>query len=135
MIRVTPPRDFYFDGLADQQSLQVVVAEGIDVTGFDLLDLLVRVHADAAIPNGASIEVAVLSDGHTLDDPSRDFFTNPIGVVIFDSNSVPAAGTLRLERVDPPLGSMLAVRVKGSRDQTGGNIRARLSVDLVMKTS
>ncbi|MBX3271504.1 MAG: hypothetical protein KF729_14660 [Sandaracinaceae bacterium] len=105
------------------------------MSGYDHLDLLVQVHEDASIPTGASIEVAVLSDGHTPDGPSRDFFSDPIGVIVFDDSAVPDAGTLRLERVDPPLGSMLAVRVAGARAQTTGNIRIRLSIDLVMKTS
>jgi len=138
-IRVCPPRDFNFGGLGDSDFQEIIIAERIDASQFDQLDLCVRVHEDSLIPENGTIQVFVLSDGFTTDDPSEDFYSDPLGQgITFTGNSNgagPLEGTFELENVTTDLGAMVAVRVKGTQPGTAGtNFTARLSIDLALKT-
>jgi len=138
-IRVCPPRDFDFGGLGNSGEEEILIAERIDASQYDQLDLMVRVHDNSAIPSGGKIEVLVVSDGFTTDDPSEDFFSAALsnGVQFNgDGNGFgPTAGTFELDEITSDLGAMVAVRVKGTQPATAvTNFTARLSIDLALKT-
>ncbi|MCB9593988.1 MAG: hypothetical protein H6719_14740 [Sandaracinaceae bacterium] len=133
MVRVSPPRDFVFDQLTAGQSQTLTVMERIDCTGYDKVDLLVRVHEDSTITTNGAVAVQLVSDGFTQDDPSQDFFSTVLGgqaPIVFGEGSVDA-GTFEVATVSSELGSRVAVQVVG----TGGSgaVTLRLSIDLVLK--
>lgn len=131
-IRVCPPRDFDFDDLGNLDTQDIVVGERIDCSQYDQVDVMVRVHTAGSIPASASIAVVLLSDGFTTDDPSQDFF-DEIGTVVLDS-SLDDAGDFVVSTFSSGLGSMLAVKVRGTAPSPASTLNARLSIDLVLKT-
>lgn len=138
VIRVCPPRDFDFTELGDAGTQTIRVAERIDCSQYQALDLVVRVHTDASIASGCSIGVYALSDGFTTDDPSQDFFTTlvPAGqtFIVFTNSSLPAAGHLAVATYTSALGAMAGVAVVGAQpDPAGEALSARLSIDLVLR--
>jgi len=130
-IRVCPPRDFTFTDLGTEDTQTITIAERIDSSQYDELDLMVRVHTAATI--ASAITVQVVSDGFTTDDPATEFFSTPIGSVELQGS--PAAGTLRVQNIASKLGAMVAVQVVGEQAVTPGTTTARLSIDLALKTS
>ena len=130
VVRVCPPRDFDFSNLSTGTET-VVVAERIDASQYDTIDVIVRVHTDSTISSG-SIAVQVVSDGYTTDDPSVDFFSDTIGQGTTLSGSL-SAGDMSVESLTSSdgIGAMVAVRVVGS---AGSGVTARLSIDLAMKS-
>ncbi len=130
-IRVCPPRDFDFSGLAASQEEIVTVGERIDVSQYDELDLIVRLH-EGTLPTPGVLTVRVVSDGFTPDDPSVDFFGAPVGDVTFDDE--PTAPTLRVTSISSGLGAMIAVQVVGTQAASPVTISARVSIDVALKT-
>jgi len=130
-IRVCPPRDFDFSDLGSNDEQTITIAERLDASQFDELDLMVRVHTAATI--ASAITVQVVSDGFTTDDPATEFFSDPIGSVSLNGNQ--NAGTLSISNISSKLGAMVAVQVKGTQAGSPATNSARLSIDLAMKTS
>jgi len=134
VVRVCPPRDFDFSDVTDQSSDTVIVEERIDAAMYDIIDVCVRVHQDSTLSTNGAIAVELVSDGYTPDDPSVEFF----GDVLDSQNVVTlsgaiSAGDYALQSITSGIGSMVAVRVKGTGGT--GSVQARLSIDLAMKTS
>lgn len=137
-IRICPPRTFDFSNVAGGTAAAqtFTIAERIDCSQYDTADLIVRVVG--AIVTGTSpakIEVVLVSDGFTPDDPSQDFFSDPLATVTFDyaANGYPA-GTLKIDSaVD--LGSMVAVQVIGTPATGADTLSGRLAIDLALKTN
>lgn len=131
VVRVCPPRDFNFDDLGSG-SATIVVSERIDASQYDTIDLMVRVHTATTISTNGAITVQLVSDGHTSDDPSVDFFSAVLGqgVVLAGAEAV----ALHIESLGAAdgIGSMVAVKVVGTAG--AGVVTARLSIDLAMKT-
>lgn len=139
-IRICPPRTFNFDNLAGGASAAqtITIAERIDCSQFDTADLIVRVVGDITTGTSpAQIDVVLVSDGFTPDDPSQDFFSDPIATVSFVySGNQPAyaAGTLKIDSA-ADLGSMLAVQVIGTPATAADTLNGRLAIDLALKTN
>ncbi len=136
-IRICPPRTFTFDTLDGGTSGQTItIAERIDASQFELAELVVRVVG--AVTTGVSpakIEVLLVSDGYTPDDPSRDFFGDALATVAFTYNANGyAVGTLKIGSATD-LGGMLAVQIKGTPAATTGSLNGRFAIDLVLKTN
>lgn len=134
IVRVCPPRDFDFDDLGNNDSQDITVGERIDCSQYDQVDVIVRVHTAATIPTSATIKVVLYSDGFTADDPSQDFFDEIDSVEL--NSTLKAAGTFVVETFSANLGSMLAVKVRGTMPSpaTSLDLNARLSIDLALKT-
>ncbi len=136
-VRVCPPRVFDFAGLDADGAQTVTVADRIHAVGYSSVDLVVRFHSDATIASDGWITIMVVSDGHTPDDPSLDFFSAPLGGqggLTFSGSSPPVAGQLVTEAYTAALGAWLAVRVLAQQsDPVGTNISARMSIDLVLR--
>ncbi|MCB9597275.1 MAG: hypothetical protein H6719_31410 [Sandaracinaceae bacterium] len=130
MVRVCPPRDFDFSNVSTGTET-IVVAERIDASQYDTIDVIVRVHTATTISTNGAIAVQVVSDGYTADDPSQDFFGSTIGNGTTLSGTL-AAGGMTVESLSASIGSMVAVRVVGTAGS--GAVTARLSIDLAMKT-
>ncbi|MCA9611051.1 MAG: hypothetical protein KC619_35900 [Myxococcales bacterium] len=117
---------------------KITIAERIDCSQYDTAELIVRVVGTVTTSyTGSSIKVVLVSDGFTPDDPSQDFFGDPIATASFSytSNSPTfAAGTLQVQSATD-LGSMLAVQVIGTPVTTAASLNGRLAIDLALKTN
>lgn len=131
VIRVCPPRDFDFSAVEANEDETVTVLERIDVSQYDALDLIVRLHS-ATLPTPGTLKVQVVSDGYTPDDPSQDFFSGALGGITFDDD--PTAPTVRVNSISAGLGAMIAVQVIGAQESTPVTISARVSIDVALRT-
>lgn len=117
------------------------MAQG-DVSPFQEVDLVVRVHA-ASIASTGSIIVRAEADGFTLEDPAQSFLadrpaTPPSGAtpakfggVTIDSGS--PAGTYLVTALTGGLGRYIAVAVVASMPSGRGSLSATISVELALK--
>ncbi len=129
-IMVCPPRDFVWTKLAAAQTQLITLDERIDCSPFDQADLTVRVHTDATIP--CFVKVHLVSDGFTHDDPSQDFFSDPVLTITLNGNQT--APKYVVDTHTDGLGSMLAVQIEAKQHgSTATAFTARLSVGLVLR--
>ena len=141
IVRVAPRRYYYHNGLGAHEESSVTLADRIDVSSFDKVDLMVRIHAiefgqpNGANPSEAQIKVMVLSDGYTPEAPmpAGSPFYAAVGELTLTPLSA-APGQLKLEQFTGPLGSMLMVVLLFKQDTAESlPLNAELSVDLVLK--
>jgi hypothetical protein len=135
VIRICPERSFTFSELGAADTQQILLAERIDCSQYNYVDLIVRVHSGAVGP-GTKIEVRIASDGWTSDDPSAGFYKVLTGATV-ELNSTTAGNppVLLVGTATSQLGEMLTVVVVGTQHSTTPTtVTARISVDLVLKS-
>lgn len=135
-IRICPPRTFNFDDLANTDTddeMVITIAERIDASQYTAADLVVRVVSDVTVTNGSSyIQVRLVSDGFTPDDPSQDFFSST-ALASADYTANASAGDLKVAAATD-LGSMLAVQIAANAEGSAATLNGRFAIDLVLKT-
>lgn len=144
LITVLPPTIFDFSSLILTNGAYVSfpIAQRIDTAGYESGFLQVRIH-----PNGSntidrandSIKVVVTPHGYTPDDPGTDFGSvtpnTPTLAVVPLANSYTSPDFQVMAIGTTGFGGLLKVSVIGARGQTAsGNIIAKLSIDLALKT-
>ena len=133
-VEVCPPRDFTFTNLGLGLSQTVLVAERIDCSAYETVDLIVRVHTDATMGAGSTISVEVVPDGFTSDDPAQPFYGGVLGNAPVTFITAPSAGDIEVKTYTSGLGAMLAVRVVGDQaNNAGTDVTARLSIELALR--
>jgi hypothetical protein len=133
VVPVIPARTLDFSGLSMNQSLDLVLLRGIDVSEWIAVALLVR--ASSLDLAGGSVFVTAYLEGLTCEDPGVEFVQpavgeGAIGVFIDSGTAVPFFTSLPLFI---PVGSALRIVARGSRTAASGNVSATLSVDVSLK--
>ncbi len=128
-IRIFPPRNFDFSGLAAGQSLTMALAERIGASQYTSADILVRVHS-LTISGSAKIEVQLYAEAWTPDDPLKTFAKTLATATIDGQTQV---NDLVIASVSSGLGSMLLVGVKGTQSGSMVTVTGVLSADLALK--
>jgi hypothetical protein len=142
-LRVIPRLDYEFSTLHDDGFTYIPLGVHIDISPFQEVDLVVRVHT-VNIASGAKITVFASADGFTMEDPTTSFFamapaTPPggsappnYGAVLLDSTTT--AGAYLVTTLAGPLGRLIAVFLNPhQKSDSRVAITASISVDLVMK--
>jgi hypothetical protein len=150
-IRVTPRALYNFTGLGAGPAQSVIlIAQHIDVSVFQEVDILVRFHGGTIIPTTATVTVGLLADGYDFSDPApattagvpSAFFGPNVasgqpGVVqATNATSFPAMfiSSMNQGATTTPFSRLLAVQlVAVGGTAAGAMFQALLSVDLVCK--
>lgn len=133
VIRVVPLTNYDWSNIGVGVEVVTFVALHVDVSQFRHATLCVRAH-NLNIPGDGSVQVQVVPDGHTQQDPSLHFLDADAmqSVTMTASDVVPHYRTLELTA--GRIGAMVAVAITATMDTTQSQaMDAKLSVDLVLK--
>jgi hypothetical protein len=138
VMRVMPKRvlDFSAVSSGSGQAQEIVLAQGIDVSTWRQVSLMVRTHANSFSGNIGQIDIYAYMEGRTNEDPGILFATStPIGDVSITNSTV--AGSYTVNDLGSNLGSTIKVAAKGTRTSSlGANfIQAAVSIDLSFKSA
>jgi len=138
VIRLVPKRTLDFTNVSSGsgQAEEIVLSQGIDISAWREVSLMVRAHATTfGGPNG-QIDIYAYLEGRTTEDPGILFATtSPLGIVTISSTTV--APMYAVNSIGSNLGGMLKVAAKGTRvsSSAGNNIKADVSIDLSVKSA
>ena len=136
-LRIIPRQVFDFSYLATSGTETRVLAGKIPTAGFTEAELLVRIHNVTISGGTPTIDVDVILDNSTDEDPANDFLGATAitgGTSTVDVNSTD--GTANLVAITGSLGSAVAVRVVATQDaQNAETLVADISVDLILKSA
>jgi hypothetical protein len=152
-MRILPRTKYDFSNLQTTTSMSVVLAQHIDASVFQEVDLIVRLHGGTNIANAAStIVVGVVPDGYDFSDPAPvtgagaygDFLTPApvrvgVGAVAASSTTtIPSYQVASLNvgggAVPAPFGRLIAVTLYAAQGAASSALVAVLSVDVVLKS-
>ncbi len=127
-------RPFDFDGVSASSSVELVVADAIDTSGFDDGILDVRLH-QGSIGAKAKIEVLAYVVAPTAEDPAQTFraASEAAAVVMAQTTVAAPGGTLTAAALSGQLGSFVSVVVRGTQGNATDECNAILSADLVLR--
>ena len=138
-LRVIPRQTLNFSYLGASATETRVVAGKIPSGPYTQGSLLVRVHGKSI--GGGSLVVNVILDASTAEDPNATFLgATALGTVTVDANSTVGGFSLAplvgQGSTAVPLGSMVAIQVKGLQSGTpGDDLIVDLSADLILKSA
>jgi len=135
-VRVIPKRTLDFSQVASGSGAaqEIVLAQGIDISEWREVSLMVRTHSNSFGGNVGQIDIYAYAEGRTDEDPGVLFTsTTPLGTVTI--TSVTSAGSYNVNSLGANLGSMIKIAAKGTRtDSLSTNaITASVSIDLSFK--
>ena len=134
VIKVVPVEEFDFVNISQAKSQTVTVASQIDISAYREVDLVARLHTVTWPTSGdlAYLEVRVVQDAHTDNDPATELFGETLCVATFQQSNHDD-GSAIVKRLRGALGNMVAVQLKAhqSDDASPGVFDVALSVDLV----
>jgi len=138
VMRVIPKRTLDFTNVSSGtgQAEEIVLAQGIDISQWREVALMVRAHATTFGGSIGQIDIYAYMEGRTQEDPGILFATtSPLG--IFTINSSTVAPAYSVTAVGSNLGGMLKIAAKGTRTGSNGanNIKADVSIDLSLKSA
>ena len=134
VIRVIPKRTLDFSSVTSGQSEEIILAQGIDVSEWREITLMVRTHATTFSGAIGNIQVYALLEGRTNEDPGILFVTTTaLGTVTIDSTTV--APAYSVNGIPSNAGSMIKIAAKGTRTAAGTSIKADVSIDLSLKSA
>jgi hypothetical protein len=137
VIRVLPMRKFVFTNVGTGDTQKVLIADGIDVSGYTSGELVARLHSGSSIDQGdppTKASVVVYQDCPTPEDPASAFQGGSIATAEFDKDdaaSAPEPSVVAME--NNPLGNFIGVTVEGTQETTGTTFEVILSADLVLR--
>ena len=138
VIRVMPKRTLDFTAVSSGsgQAQEIVLAQGIDVSAWREVSLMVRTHANNLSGAIGQIDILAYLEGRTAEDPGI-LFTSAANVASVTVNASTAAGTYVVQTLGGNVGAMVKVTAKGTRSgSTGANaLKADLSIDLSCKSA
>jgi len=138
VVRVIPKRTLDFTAVSSgtSQAQEIVLAQGIDISNWREVSLMVRTHSVSNLGSGLGnkIEINAYLEGRTSEDPGILFATViPAATVTIDFNTV--APSYTVSSVGSNIGAMLKIAAKGTRTLSATNIRADVSIDLSLKSA
>lgn len=138
VIRVIPKRTLDFTSVASGsgQAQEIVLAQGIDVSAWREVSLMVRTHVNSFSGNIGTIDLYAYLEGRTQEDPGILFATTtPLGQVTIGSTT--PAGTYAVTSLGSNIGALVKVVAKGTRvgSVAGNAIKADVSIDLSCKSA
>ena len=139
VVRVMPKRTLDFTAVSSgiPQAEEIVIAQGIDISQWREVSMMVRTHANYFPGAIGEIDINAYLEGRTSEDPGILFASaSPVATVaITNATSAPAYSVVTC--TSTPAGGMLKISAKGTRtSSTGTNlIKADVSIDLSMKSA
>ena len=118
------------------QAEELVLAQGIDISNWREVSLMVRTHSTSFGGNIGQIDIYAFLEGRTPEDPGILFATTaPLGTVTINSSTVVPSYTVNT--LGSNLGAMIKIAAKGTRTSSGGTntIKADVSIDLSCKSA
>jgi hypothetical protein len=136
LVTICTPRVFDFTLVSSSGvSLDFVVKNNIDVSGWRSASLMVRTHVNSMATGAGNIRVFAQRESRSAQDPDILFVNTgeQLGQMIFYPGSNPFDAQF-LETSTTTLGPMVRVVVRGTHTGTGA-LAATLSIDLCLKSS
>lgn len=134
VMQVMMKRTLDFTNVLSGSTQDVVLAQGIDISQWREVSLLVRAHSTSFGAAVGSIAIYALQEGRTAEDPGVLFTSSAqTGTVTIDNSTT--APMYAVNALPSNFGSMVKIVAQGKRVATGNNIRADISVDLSMKSA
>jgi hypothetical protein len=136
VIRVVPKRTLDFTPVAIGGTEEIVLAQGLDISQWREVSLMVRTHANSFTANLGTIDIYAYVEGRTSEDPGLLFAaTTPLGTVTINSSTT--APSYSIGSCGSNTGAMLKIVAKGTRtSSTGVNaMKADVSIDLSLKSA
>jgi len=139
VLRVIPKRTLDFTSVSSGtgQAEEIVLAQGIDVSAWREVSLMVRAHSNAITATVGTIDIYAYLEGRTAEDPGILFAsTAPVGTVV-SLSSVNSAPYYQVASLGPNVGALIKIAAKGTRTASSGanTIRADISIDLSCKSA
>lgn len=141
ILRVIPKRTLDFTSVSSGtgQAEEIVLAQGIDISQWREVTMVVRTHANSFSGNIGTIDINAYLEGRTPEDPGILFAQSTVagGTGTVQITSSTSAGTYALANCGTNTGGMIKIAAKGTRSSsTGANaIKADVSIDLSLKTA
>jgi hypothetical protein len=138
VLRVIPKRTLDFTNVSSGsgQAEEIVLAQGIDISPWREVSLMVRAHSTSFGGNIGEIDIYAYLEGRTAEDPGILFATtSPLGLVAITSST--QAPSYTVNSLGNNLGAMLKIAAKGTRTSSSGTnlIKADVSIDLSLKSA
>ena len=138
VMQVIPKRTLDFISVLSgiPQAQEIVLVQGIDISAWCEVFLMVRVHSNSIPGAIGTIQVYGYLEGRTSEDPGLLFTTAaPLGAVTIDNTTV--APSYAVNTIPSNAGAMMKVACRGTRTgSTGTNlIKADVSIDLSLKSA
>jgi hypothetical protein len=128
--------DFTAVSSGSGQAQEIVIAQGIDVSDWREVSLMVRTHSTSFGGSIGQIDVYALLEGRTAEDPGILFTTTAaLGTVTINSGTV--APSYSVTSLGTNVGALVKIAAKGTRTSSLGanTIRADVSIDLSLKSA
>lgn len=112
------------------------IARGIDVSNYKSGDLVVRLHAAGSAPSNSSVDISVIQDGNTSEDPTTVFDGSVVATKSIATNDITTGSFGKVWVValsSAPWGSMLAVTLFAKNGTPGTAMTVKISADLVLR--
>jgi hypothetical protein len=138
VLRVVPKRTLDFTAVSSGsgQAEEIVLAQGIDVSAWREIALMVRTHANYMPGSIGTIDIYAYLEGRTTEDPGILFATtSPLGTVTINFSTV--APSYTVNSIGQNAGAMIKIAAKGTRSNSiaGNALKADISVDLSLKSA
>lgn len=134
VMQVTPKRTLDFTNVLSGFTQDVVLAQGIDISQWREVSLMVRAHSTTFGAAVGSIAIYAQAEGRTAEDPGILFVNSAqSGTVTVDNSTVAPMYTVGI--LPANFGSMIKIVAQGKRIASGNSIKADLSIDLSMKSA
>ena len=137
-IRLLPVTTYTFTGLGTGKSVNLILAQHIDVTTFTEAHFLFRYHAATVVAAG-SLQAGVFADGWDFQDPTTSFFSSAAIATGTSIAATPSGAVLQVIPVSLNLGAGLAfarhlmLQLTFNQTTANSNLVAQVSCDLVLK--
>jgi hypothetical protein len=133
LLRLVPKRKFDFSSVAVGQSEEVVLVQGIDVSQWREVALLVRTHTNSFTGSVGQIEIKAYLDGRTAEDPKLLFASASAQVSILIDSTTPAP-SYQIGNCGTNIGALLKISATGTKASSTAAIVAALSIDMTVKS-
>jgi hypothetical protein len=138
VLQVVPKRTLDFTSVSSGsgQAQEVVLAQGIDVSAWREVSLMVRAHSTTFGGNVGQIDIYAYMEGRTPEDPGI-LFTNTTSLGTVTINSSTVAPLYSVTSLGSNVGSMIKIAAKGTRTTSLGSnaLKADVSIDLSFKSA
>jgi hypothetical protein len=137
-MRVVPKRTLDFTSVSSGPNnvQEVVLAQGIDVSDWREISLMVRTHSNSITNSVGNIQIYAYLEGRTQEDPGILFATTtPQGTYTITAST--PQQEYAVNALNANAGAMIKIVAKGTRvhSLTGNTIKADVSVDLSLKSA
>jgi len=138
VMRIVPKRTLDFSQVSSGSgsAQEIVLAQGIDISAWREVSLMVRTHSNSFAGNIGEIDIYAYMEGRTDEDPGILFTsTTPLGMVSITNSTPP--GSYTVNSLGSNIGSMIKIAAKGTRTSSLGanTITAAVSIDLSFKSA